>query len=675
MILADVANLAAPDALRMAQTAVSTAMPEASEASQTQLTSYLAGVSASLRQSLPRADNGLSMCPAALLPRTQEQALRMLPVHLPPFQAPCDLPGTDYRLVRLLGTGGFGAVYEARLRSEPLVPRVLKFCLDRERVDVLRHERRSFQRILDHTDQGSAWPRGVVRLLGDNLEYEQPFLVFEYVPDGDLSVFVENHRLRVGRSLEPTDVLAVMERITQAVAELHRVGLTHCDLKPANILFARQEPRVADLGLGAVAPSLAISASRQRTRTATVLDLRGAGTYLYSSPEQLRGAAPVPTHDIYSLGVIWYQLLIEDFSRAPGTSWRKQLASRGVPDAHLELLEGCLEEEPTERLASGQELAQRLAGLTAQHAPARQPTTPLPPPPLPRSETSADAQRLRVLLATNLPDRSLRKTYLDKRDPSLIEQDRRTAFSWPFWAGLSGILCLAYFLFALVSSMFADRSGEGSLVVGYLLYQVALAAAVTLGVRMLARTIHPGDRNEDYARNGFWRVWGVVFVLNTLCATVMGLSSVFFREAFYRWDSTYLAQRYIVLTLPLLSIGWHALLYIGVARIYRLGGLCLSASCAFILALIGLAGVITPIVAMVGFYILFGVHVHEVFDHFSGLSLASTLIATVFFAVLLFGFRLLFWLCAAARLREVYGPLPPAILDEDTCRKFLTAPH
>jgi hypothetical protein len=475
----------------------------------------------------------------------------------------------------------------------------------------------------------------------------------------------------MGRSLEPSEVVAVMERIAQAVAELHRVGLTHCDLKPANILFTRQEPRVADLGLGAVAPSLAISASRQRTRTATVLDLRGAGTYLYSAPEQLRGTPPMPTHDVYSLGVIWYQLLIEDFTRAPGTSWRKQLANRGVPESHLKLLEGCLEEEPTERLASGQELAQRLAGLSAQHAPARQPATPLPPPPLPQSETSADGQRLRVLLATSLSDRSLRKSYLDKRDPSLLEQDRRTAFSWPFWAGLSGILCLAYFLFALVSSSVVG-AGEKFLIPGFLFFQLGLAAAVTWGVRMLARTIHPGDRNEDYAQNGFWPVWGVVFVLNALCG-VIGSGIVATVLKILDWSGERTLLSYCSVSLPLMSLSWLAFLWWTKTSVFYLGGLRLSRSASRITACVGSLAPLAPILLVVLF--LDRRAFDEVIYKSGGLTPMIFFIAALLYPVLLFGFRLLFWLCTAAQLREVYGPLPPAILDEDTCRKFLTAPH
>ena len=63
---------------------------------------------------------------------------------------------------------------------------------------------------------------------------------------------------------------------------------------------------------------------------------RGAGTPLYMSPEQRRGAPPDPRHDLYALGVVWFQLLVGDVSRELHHGWAKELAVRfGVPADQL----------------------------------------------------------------------------------------------------------------------------------------------------------------------------------------------------------------------------------------------------------------------------------------------------------------------------------------------------
>jgi serine/threonine protein kinase len=685
-VLADVANLPAQEALNLAGVAVSQAMPDASEINQAQLISYLAGVSASLRQSLPRGDNGLSTCPAALLPRTQEQALRMLPVHLPPFLAPCDLPGTDYRLVRLLGTGGFGAVYEARLRSEPLIPRVLKFCLDPERVDVLRHERRSFERILESTCQGE-WPRGIVRLLGDNLSYERPFLVFEYVPDGDLSVYVENHRLLTGRSLNPDEVLFLIERIARAVTELHSVGLTHCDLKPANILFSRGEPYVADLGLGAVAPQWTGNLSRQKTRTATALDLRGAGTYLYSAPEQWRGAAPKPPQDIYSLGVIWYQLLIEDFTRAPGTSWRKQLASRGVPEKHLALLEMCLEEEPSERPANGQELVDRLKGETTSRIPVLAPKAKsLPNQHKHIKETSQEvAQQLRNTLLNDLSNTPLREQYLNQRSSELAQVDQVSAFHWKFWMLLAGALAVALFLVINLSRLAVVPFSEmGPALLAMLIFGPLISGTlVTMAAKRIDSMVLSGNMPQAFVPHRFWVEWGVavfmcacsIFLFGTMFCFILNMLG--FNEFF--------AFRLVMSVAILLSLNWLILFYWPTLRFTRWVGLPLSETASQLFVIVGLVSTFTPILFLgFGFFLsLFSrsIFFDWVLDSYEGLTrfglsgfeMWIVFHSLLFFAGLMLGFWVLFRISNAASLREKYGPLPPAILDEDTCQRFLDA--
>jgi hypothetical protein len=108
--------------------------------------------------------------------------------------------------------------------------------------------------------------------------------------------------------------------------------------------------KLADFGLGGVTAVRAAQVSRIGATTVdqlTVADqaslFRGAGTPLYMAPEQRRGQAPDPRHDLYSMGVMWYQLLVGDVSRELHPGWAKELTLRfGAPRRHIELIERCV---------------------------------------------------------------------------------------------------------------------------------------------------------------------------------------------------------------------------------------------------------------------------------------------------------------------------------------------
>ncbi len=263
-------------------------------------------------------------------PLDAERLLKLLPAYLPPYGTPCDLPGTPYRLEKLIGMGGFGAVYRAVDPKMPFMPLALKFCRDSASIPMLRRERDNFESLIQAgTDN---WSPRVVRLFGYNLEHPTPYLVYEWIPGGDLAAAIAE------RGERPTtdEVLRWIRGIAEALAFAHCRGIVHRDLKPANILLAPDGPKLADFGIGGTAV-LHIEAS------ATVSMLRGAGTPLYMAPEQRRGEAPDPRHDIYSLGVIWYQLFLGDSSRELHPGWVEELRDEvEVSVNHLDLIHRCV---------------------------------------------------------------------------------------------------------------------------------------------------------------------------------------------------------------------------------------------------------------------------------------------------------------------------------------------
>jgi formylglycine-generating enzyme required for sulfatase activity len=141
-------------------------------------------------------------------------------------------------------------------------------------------------------------------------------------------------------------------------------------VEPANILVQRSDGevtfRITDFGIGGIATSKAIEATRQATSPSQFLAtaVRGSGTWLYASPEQLRGDPPDPRDDVHALGVIWFQMLTGDLTRARpgGSSWRRRFIDRGMPVAMLDLLESCFEEKE-DRPADASVLAETLGAL------------------------------------------------------------------------------------------------------------------------------------------------------------------------------------------------------------------------------------------------------------------------------------------------------------------------
>jgi hypothetical protein len=93
-----------------------------------------------------------------------------------------------------------------------------------------------------------------------------------------------------------------------------------------------------------------------------VSSMRGSYTPLYASPQQMRGEPPDPRDDVFSLGVIWFQLLSGEVTagRPGGSGWRRRLGERGMPAPLTELLEACIEDNPADSPTDAGTLAEKL---------------------------------------------------------------------------------------------------------------------------------------------------------------------------------------------------------------------------------------------------------------------------------------------------------------------------
>lgn len=206
-----------------------------------------------------------------------------------------------YRVLGVLGFGNMGVVYRAE-QEQPRRQLALKVIRpDRASPSLYRRFDSEIESLgrLHHPGIAQAYDAGTA----DTPQGPCPYIAMELVEGERLPDYVEEHRLDDRQRLE------LLAMICDAVQHAHQHGVVHRDLKPANILIEQQErrpqPRVLDFGVA----RLTDGDTRPATQATTAGQL--VGTLAYMSPEQVSGESDaIDTQtDVYSLGVIGYELL------------------------------------------------------------------------------------------------------------------------------------------------------------------------------------------------------------------------------------------------------------------------------------------------------------------------------------------------------------------------------
>ncbi|HTA13253.1 MAG TPA: protein kinase [Solirubrobacteraceae bacterium] len=253
-----------------------------------------------------------------------------------------------YELRALIGEGAFGRVYRGydRRLARPVAVKVIKpwWAEDSAWVERFQREAQLLARVSDP---------GIVQIYDIGHAEEGPYYVAELI-DG------ESLAERLGRgALTPAEALAVAEQLCDALASAHAQRIVHCDVKPANVLLTTDgKVKVGDFGVARLAEG-----------TSQALSATVAGTPRYMSPEQARGRATGPATDVYSAGVVLYEMLAGKPPFEHGSAVEVGLRhvqdepprlAADVPFALRDVVERALAKSPVDRYSDGAAMAAAL---------------------------------------------------------------------------------------------------------------------------------------------------------------------------------------------------------------------------------------------------------------------------------------------------------------------------
>ena len=260
-----------------------------------------------------------------------------------------------YRVEVMIATGGMSAVYrglDLRL-DRPVALKIMdsRYAGDSQFLTRFQREARAVARLKDP---------GLVAVYDQGIDGQHPFLVMELIEGGTL-----RELLRERGPMPPHAVAAVLRPVLGGLAVAHSAGLVHRDIKPENVLISDDgDVKIADFGL------VRAVAEAKITSTSVIL-----GTVDYLSPEQVSTGDAGPRSDVYSVGILAYELLtgVTPFTGDSALAVAYQRMDNdvsppsaviaGVPAQFDELVGQATRRDPADRYADAQDMATELDAI------------------------------------------------------------------------------------------------------------------------------------------------------------------------------------------------------------------------------------------------------------------------------------------------------------------------
>ena len=263
-----------------------------------------------------------------------------------------------YHVEAMIATGGMSAVYrglDLRL-DRPVALKIMdsRYAGDNQFLTRFQREARTVARLKDP---------GLVAVYDQGIDGQHPFLVMELIEGGTL-----RELLRERGPMPPHAVAAVLRPVLSGLAVAHRAGLVHRDIKPENVLISDDgDVKIADFGL------VRAVAEAKITSTSVIL-----GTAAYLSPEQVGTGDAGPRSDVYSVGILAYELLtgVTPFTGDSALAVAYQRMDTdvsppskviaGVPAQFDDLVLQATSREPADRYADAQDMGAELDAIVAE---------------------------------------------------------------------------------------------------------------------------------------------------------------------------------------------------------------------------------------------------------------------------------------------------------------------
>jgi len=256
----------------------------------------------------------------------------------------------NLRILKLIGRGGFGAVYKA---YDELHERTVAVKIPAQKQSHNAHWKENF--LKEARNANRVKDQHVLQVLQFGEVGNFPYLIMEFADGGSLA-----DSLRDSDPFQPREAALIVRDIARGADALNGEGVVHRDINPSNVLIDHGSYKLADFGL----------CFRSNDRAETTLTPTPAGTLPYMSPQQINGEDPDARTDVYSLGVVLYELL---FGRRPFLGSRDEVRQqilnsepafprgRGrVPGDLQEITRKCLAKSPERRYQSAAALADDL---------------------------------------------------------------------------------------------------------------------------------------------------------------------------------------------------------------------------------------------------------------------------------------------------------------------------